>query len=128
MEKIVSYFQNLKEESLIVLISKKGSEVKKIWIEGNKEYHIVDDVFIVKVKLDEGQKVYDFLVQEQNDRYDLILVEKGNVEDINDIKDLSYMTAIVDGFDLVDDLLELRFLDADLIEFYKDGKQKLKKY
>ncbi len=128
-DKIFEVFDKLQSDSIVRLIYKNDiGKYVKLTIDGNKTYIFSDETYKVDIVLDEIEKVYNWLKNIHSERIDLIIIPKSKSDEINNIEDLSYITAVLDSYELVDGVLKLTFSDADVIEFYKSGKQKLKRY
>lgn len=128
-DKILNMFNELKSDSLVRLIYKDNwNKIKKLTIDGNKTYSFSDGIYRVDIVLDELEKVYNWLKNIHSERIDLIIIPKSNIKEINDVSDLSYLTTYLDSYELENGILKLTFSDVDVVEFYKSGKQKLKRY
>lgn len=128
-DKILNMFNELKSDSLVRLIYKDNwNKIKKLTIDGNKTYSFSDGIYRVDIVLDELEKVYNWLKNIHSERIDLIIIPKSNIKEINDVSDLSYLTTYLDSYELENGILKLTFSDVDVVEFYKTGKQKLKRY
>lgn len=128
-DKILNMFNELKSDSLVRLIYKDNlNKIKKLTIDGNKTYSFSDGIYRVDIVLDELEKVYNWLKNIHSKRIDLIIIPKSNIKEINDVSDLSYLTTYLDSYELENGILKLTFSDVDVVEFYKSGKQKLKRY
>ena len=128
-DKIFNMFNELKSDSLVRLIYKDNwNKIKKLTIDGNKTYSFSDGIYRVDIVLDELEKVYNWLKNIHSKRIDLIIIPKSNIKEINDVSDLSYLTTYLDSYELENGILKLTFSDVDVVEFYKSGKQKLKRY
>ena len=124
-DKILNMFNELKSDSLVRLIYKDN---KKLTIDGNKTYSFSDGIYRVDIVLDELEKVYNWLKNIRSERIDLIIIPNSNIKEINDVSDLSYLTTYLASYELENGILKLTFSDVDVVEFYKSGKQKLKRY
>ena len=122
-------FNELKSDSLVRLIYKDNlNKIKKLTIDGNKTYSFSDGIYRVDIVLDELEKVYNWLKNIRSERIDLIIIPNSNIKEINDVSDLSYLTTYLASYELENGILKLTFSDVDVVEFYKSGKQKLKRY
>ncbi len=128
-DKILNMFNELKSDSLVRLIYKDNlNKIKKLTIDGNKTYSFSDGIYRVDIVLDELEKVYNWLKNIRSERIDLIIIPNSNIKEINDVSDLSYLTTYLASYELENGILKLTFSDVDVVEFYKSGKQKLKRY
>lgn len=128
-DKILNMFNELKSDSLVRLIYKNNwNKTERLTIDGNKTYSFSDGIYRVDIVLDELEKVYNWLKNIRSERIDLIIIPKSNIKEINDVSDLSYLTTYLDSYELENGILKLTFSDVDVVEFYKSGKQKLKRY